>query len=307
LEKIKSVKVTPNKEDELGWVLVREDDNGDFELSDKTENEEFDSSKTSGFKYLMSSPNFSDIVDPAGKPEETGLDKPILAEIETFEHFKYEFSIGTNDSEDDYYLSLKVDADFPDEREKIDEGEEEDEETKKIKDEEFQTKIKDWKKKLLTEKAYEKWVYKVSKYTIDNLLKARTEFMKEPAEDEENSDEKTSGSSEGISVSKPVIPTQFPSVVSEPVKVTIPQTPPVPGLLEKMLDDNKPNAPVIEGIPEQVPVKKLETVPDSDTSEETDKEVDIPSEKDSTTETEAKKENSDDIEEKEAEVASPGA
>jgi len=175
IEKIKSIRYSPSVAED-GWSVTRESDAGDYTLLDKKEGEELDSSKTSSLKYLMSSPSFVDVA--TGKPDdETGLDKPTKATIETFEGFTYKLSIGKQDDKEQYFLKFDVSAKIEKERKA---GEGEKPEDKEKLEKEHKEKLEKAEEKLAQEKKLAGTVFVVSKYMVDALLKSRKDLMKDP-------------------------------------------------------------------------------------------------------------------------------
>lgn len=177
VEKLRSISVThPNEAD--SWTIAREKEGGDLDLLDKRPDEEFDKNKAYSAGNALSYPSFNDVVDPALKPEDTGLDHPIVARIETFDNFSYVIKAakaqGTN--ADNYNLQMTVSANFVKERAPVPDEKPEDKE--KL-DKEFQEKVTKFEDKLKQEKTYEKWTYIVSKWTIDPLLKVRKDHLAE--------------------------------------------------------------------------------------------------------------------------------
>lgn len=175
VEKVKSVAVvTPQATN--NWKLARETENGDWKFSPTNATESLDNSKASGLNFLLSSPSFTDVmVDP--KPETTGLDKPTVATIETFDGFTYTIKTGKIPaSEENYALQMNVTGNFPKERTP---GKDEKAEDKPKLDKEFTDKQKPLQEKLKNEKQFEKWTYVVPKWTIENLLKDRKDFLAE--------------------------------------------------------------------------------------------------------------------------------
>jgi hypothetical protein len=120
------------------------------------------------------------------KPEQTGLDKPTEITINTFEDFTYNIKVGqkTNDT---LPLVVAVTAEIPKERAA---GKDEKPEDKTRLDKEFKDKQKKLEDKLAQEQAYGKWIYLVSNWTVDSLLKQRHELLAEKKE-EPKKDEKT--------------------------------------------------------------------------------------------------------------------
>jgi hypothetical protein len=192
VEKIRSIAVT-HPEGTNSWKLVREKEGGDLELADKAPGEEFDKNKAYSAGNALSYPSFNDVVNPEAKPEEIGLDQPIVAKLDTFENFAYTVTVGkakgTND--ENYNLRMTVQADLVKERTP---GAEEKPEDKEKLDKDFKEKLQKLEDKLKQEKGFEKWTYVVSKWTIDPLLKQRKDFMAEKKAEEKKTDTSSSTS-----------------------------------------------------------------------------------------------------------------
>jgi hypothetical protein len=122
----------------------------------------------------LSSASFTDVVLSTVKPEDTGLDKPIVAELQTFEGFHYTVKIGKADAQENYHLTFDVTANLSTERKPAAEEKAEDKEKLDKEFEATQTKLKE---KLAKEKALAGRTYLVSKWSIDPILKSRSELM----------------------------------------------------------------------------------------------------------------------------------
>ena len=175
IEKLKTISVTSTNATN-SWKLTRETENGPLSLADAGPGELLDAGKTSPVGSAFSFPSFTDVVSPETKPEEMGMDKPIVAKIETFEGFTYTITIGTKTNDDNSYLRMSVTGDFPRERTP---GKEEKPEDKEKLDKEFKEKTSKLDEKLKQEKGFEKWTYLVSKWTVDPLLKSRKDLLAE--------------------------------------------------------------------------------------------------------------------------------
>ncbi len=171
------------------WKLVRETESGEWKFAQTNANETLDSGKASGLNFLLSSPSFNDVViDP--KPDTTGLDKPTVATIDTFDGLTYTLKLGKMpNSDENYALQLNVAANLSKERTP---GKDEKPEDKTRLDKEFADKQKSLEEKLKNEKAFEKWTYTVQKWTIENLLKERKDFLAEKKEEKPESAAPTS-------------------------------------------------------------------------------------------------------------------
>jgi len=178
VEKVKTVAVS-FPEQTNSWKLVRETENGQWKLADAKSGEDLDQSKASGVGNPLSSPYFNDVL--VGKqPAELGLDKPTQLTIETFDNFAYDVKVGAK-TNDHYAMTLAVSAQLPKERTP---GKDEKPEDKAKLDKEFQESQKKLQEKLDKEKKFQGWVYQVSSWTLDSILKNRSELMaekKEPA------------------------------------------------------------------------------------------------------------------------------
>jgi len=178
VEKIKSITVTHTVATN-SWSLSRTNDSAsDWVLADAKAGEAPDPSKTSGLTSVLSSPSINDVVANP-KPEALGLDKPTTVAIETFDGFHYVLKAGEK-KDDNQALQLTVSADLPKER-KAGVGEKPEDKTRL--DKEFAEHNKTLSDKLATEKAFEKWTYLVSGWTLESLLKNRGELLPEKKSD----------------------------------------------------------------------------------------------------------------------------
>lgn len=177
VEKLRSASVTSTNATN-SWRIYRETESGDLNLADLAEGEEFDKSKASSVGYLLSSPSFNDVVSPDKDSTETGMDAAHIAKIETFDNFVYTLKIGNSTADDNYHLTVSVEANITKERTP---GEDEKPEDKERLDTEFNENVEKLEEKLKMEQAAQNWTYLVSKWTIDTLLKERAEFMADEA------------------------------------------------------------------------------------------------------------------------------
>jgi len=187
VEKVKSIAVAfPAATN--SWKLTRETESGEWKLADAKPNEQLDTSKASSVANPLSSPNFVD-VNTTSKPEELGFDKPTVATIDTFDNFTYTLKLGQK-TNDNFPLKVAIAAQLPKERTPAKDEKAED---KDKLDKEFKEQQKKLEEKLTQEKAYEKWVYLVSTWTVDPLLKERSQLLvekkEEPKKDETKKEE----------------------------------------------------------------------------------------------------------------------
>jgi hypothetical protein len=183
VEKIRSVAVS-FPEPTNSWKLSRETETGEWKLADAKPTEQLDNAKANSAGSSLGSPQFNDV--SLAKPEELGLDKPTTVTLDTFDNFTYTLKVGQK-TNDNIPLLVSVAADLPKERTP---GKEEKPEDKDKLDKEFKEKQKKFEEKLNQEKAYEKWTYLVSNWTLDALLKERSQLLVEKKE-EPKKDDKT--------------------------------------------------------------------------------------------------------------------
>lgn len=173
VEKIKSIEVTHTQETN-SWKVYRDTEGGELRLADLKPDEKLDASKASPVGNALSWPSFVDVAAPDLKPEETGLNAPTVARIETFDGFQYTARIGTKTTNDNYYFQIQVAANFP--KERTAPADEKPEDKERL-DKEFKEKLGKQEEKLKQEKDYEPWTFLVSKWTIDALLKERKDLL----------------------------------------------------------------------------------------------------------------------------------
>lgn len=177
VEKVRSVAVAfPAATN--SWKLSRETETGDWKLADAKPTEQLDASKASGVANPLSSPSFTD-VDILCKPDQLTPDKATMVTVETFDHFTYTLKVAqkTNDL---YPMAVTVTAQLPKERAP---GKDEKAEDKDKLDKQFKEQQKKLEEKLAQEKQYENWVYLVSNWTFEPLLKERAQLLVEKKEE----------------------------------------------------------------------------------------------------------------------------
>lgn len=172
VEKLRSINMTATNEAD-SWNASRESEAGSWQLSDLLPGEQADTNKLSGFSFALNYPSFTDVAVNKS-PEETGLDKPAVITLQTFENFTYTLKIGKKTADDGYYTAVDVKADLPKEREP---GKDEKPEEKERLDKEFKEKRDKAEEKLSQEQALQGWVYVVPKWTLESVMKTRAELL----------------------------------------------------------------------------------------------------------------------------------
>lgn len=173
VQKAKSLQVT-FPEATNSWKLTRTNATGAWKLADAQPGEELDTAKVSGLSSPLSSPSFAD-VRPGVKLEETGTNQPTVVKISTFDNFDYTLRVGQKTNED-YPVTVAVTAQIPQTRAP---GKNEKPADKAKLDEEFKKNQQTLKDKLKQEQGYGKWTYLVQSWSLDPLLKTRSQLLRE--------------------------------------------------------------------------------------------------------------------------------
>ncbi len=170
----KEVEVTATKPED-SWKAARTEAAGDFKLADAKAGEELDAAKVS-LGSILSSAMFNDVL-PKDKATADFMKDATKARITTFDGFTYLLQMlkKTVDGSEKDYVVVTISADIPKERPPVKDEKPED---KKKADDEFAAKKKAKEEKLAAEKKCEGWVFEVSSYTIDALMKKRSEVLK---------------------------------------------------------------------------------------------------------------------------------
>lgn len=193
IEKVRSIAVAfPAATN--SWQVTREAETADWKLSDAKAGEQLDSSKASALANPLSSPTFNDI-EMGVQPDQLGSDKATVVTLDTFDNFTYTLKVGPK-TNDNYALAMVVVAHLPKERTP---GKDEKPEDKAKLDKEFKDNQKKLEDKLAEEKPFEKWVYLVSSWTLDPVLKERAQLLVEKKEEPKPSGAATEGSNASLS------------------------------------------------------------------------------------------------------------
>jgi hypothetical protein len=112
--------------------------------------------------------------------------------LDTFENFTYLLKVGQK-TNDNYPLLVAVSAQLPKERAP---GKDEKPEDKDKLDKQFKEQQKKLEEKLTQEQAFGKWTYLVSSWTLDPLLKNRTQLLVEKKEESKKEEKPAAGAAE---------------------------------------------------------------------------------------------------------------
>lgn len=165
--------------------LSRTNEFGEWQLADLKGEEKLDASKAGLYGSLLSAPAFNDVlVNP--DLAALGLDKPTVARIVTSSGLTYEVKLGRPQANEDYPVQVSVTGQFP-----------EPAKDEKPEDKEKRTKLQE---KFKTEQAYGKSTYLVSKWTVDALLKKRSELLVDKKADASKAPEAGNGLPPGFNL-----------------------------------------------------------------------------------------------------------
>jgi Domain of unknown function (DUF4340) len=155
-----------------GWKVSRKDEHADWELQDPAANESLEKENANPLSSFSIS--LQDVRPESAPVNETGLQQPLVAELETFDGFHYQLEIGGAGPEQTHFLRVKVSANLPQTRTPA-ANESAEEKTKK--GEEFNKQLEQWKTRLANEQKLEHWVFLVNDWSLEPLLKSRTDFV----------------------------------------------------------------------------------------------------------------------------------
>jgi Domain of unknown function (DUF4340) len=210
-QKLRSV-VRGNVGNALGWKVSRKDDHADWELQDPAANESLEKENANPLSSLSIS--LQDVRPENAPASETGLQQPLVVELETFDGFHYRLEIGGSGPEQTHFLRVKVSANLPQTRTPA-ANESAEEKTKK--DDEFNRQLEQLKTRLANEQKLEHWVFLVSDWSLEPLLKSRTDFVKkmEPSPTPQASAPAPTAASPTPAVASPT-PTETPRINPSP-------------------------------------------------------------------------------------------
>jgi hypothetical protein len=158
----------------MNWKILRETADGTWTLPGAKPGEELDNATINSLLNHLANPSFVDVLPADAPPAETGLDKPSILSIETFDGFVEELRIGKLVGSN-YPVLVSVKADLPNERKQVANEKPED---KSRLDEQFQTKQKQLVEKLAREQKLADRPYLIARGTVEPFLKERSALLK---------------------------------------------------------------------------------------------------------------------------------
>jgi hypothetical protein len=172
------------------FVVARTNEFAEWSVVDARADEKPDNAKLTAFNTVLSSPSFNDVE----QGDFTSIQFDTKVDLETVGGFKYQFQIGA-ESNGNMPMRYSVTASLP--KERVAPADEKMEDKERL-DKEFADKLKKDQEKLAAETARSKWVYLVSRWTIEPLLKNRGELMAEVKKDDAKPAEDAASATPGI-------------------------------------------------------------------------------------------------------------
>lgn len=160
------------KDGKQRWIVTRDKESADWKLAGSREKP--DLQKATDLASSLGWVNLVDVVaDPA--KADTGLDHAVVIKAETFEGISYTIKVGKQEGMN-YYVQIAVAGEPPKTRPAVKNEKPEDE---KKNDKDFEERRKKLVEKVDKEKELGRWVYLVSKTSLDPLLRDRQQLMPE--------------------------------------------------------------------------------------------------------------------------------
>lgn len=155
------------------WKLTKTSDIADWKLDGELpDGKELDTAQAP--TTALSNPAFNDLANDA---EKLALDKNATQiKINTSEGFEYALKVGDSTGGSDKIVSVAITANF---QEKRTPAENESADDKKKLDEEWAAAQKTLQDKLASEQKFTQHTYRVSSFTVDSILKKRSELIKD--------------------------------------------------------------------------------------------------------------------------------
>lgn len=153
------------------WALSRDAETNQWTLADAKPDEKLDESKASEVTGALSSPTFTDVLNP----QDGDFSNAKQIEIQDFDGYSYSIKVGaqTNDS---YYLKVTTTASFETTRKP---GKDETADQKKALDKVFEDNLSVAKEKFQRASRFNNWTYLVPEYTVSPILKTREQLLVE--------------------------------------------------------------------------------------------------------------------------------
>jgi hypothetical protein len=163
--------VSPNPQ--KNWDLVRETPDAKWTMTGLDPKETLDRQKLAQATEIWAWPRFVDIISNA-PVSETGLDKPSIITVLTFDNLAYTIKVGNKRPDDTYYMTVNVAFDSNADRMP---GPNESADEKKKLDEEFQSRKKTLEEKVAKYRALAAWTFIAEGDWLHVVLRDRSELV----------------------------------------------------------------------------------------------------------------------------------
>lgn len=154
------------------WELVRETPDSKWTLNGLGPNETLDRQKLAQATEIWQWPRFVDVVSNA-PVSETGLDKPNVLTVVTFDNVAYTIKVGNKRPDDSYYMTVTVAFDAAADRVP---GPDESADDKKRLDDEFQARKKGLQEKVAQYRSFAPWIFIADNDWLHCVLRDRSEL-----------------------------------------------------------------------------------------------------------------------------------
>jgi hypothetical protein len=172
---LREIEQSPSSNNQ-GWKIVRGASKAEWKLQEPQNGETLDKQFAQAVGNFT--PSFTDVRPGSVSTDETGLNEPFRVQLKTFDGFKYDLAIGKSGPDKARYVKFEVGAELNPTR--IPEPNESPDDKKK-KDQEFDKKIAELRRRLEDEKKLAQWVYLVPDWNLDQLMKRRDEILAKPS------------------------------------------------------------------------------------------------------------------------------
>jgi hypothetical protein len=176
IEKIQSIALTQPGSDKNEWELERKDENADFKFTSAYPGVKIAPATVAPLKSLFSYARFEDIVPAAEIEKRASPDQVQIATLKTFEGLTYVLTLQPSKVEgsENYLLSMKVSGELPEKRKAAENEKPEDAAAADIA---FENRRKALAESMQKTKELESRTFEVSPFTVEALLKSRTDLM----------------------------------------------------------------------------------------------------------------------------------
>lgn len=159
------------------WQLKKEKAGDTLQLADLAAGEELDADKVRSVANAFSWASFADVLGAKIDPATSGLSAPKTFKATDPDGFQYTVRIGSLNQDQKYHVAVEIG--FAPATERVADKDEKPEDKAK-KDQEYAKKLEEnGKKATALQQKLQGWVFLMDKYTLDNVLKERKDFIKE--------------------------------------------------------------------------------------------------------------------------------